>query len=237
MPKGMLDSPHRCALRRGPTPNHHAMHYSDFAPTGFDLAGLGLPDRQDWTVGPVSITRDSGPLDLSNWHAFLESLPGPEGGAWEVHRFGHWGPGWYEIVLLRPGSAAVGVAEETARALEDSPVLDESDLGERELEEASESWDAWALREAWGELAELLPEDLAEALSEDEDEYLRDRGLDPEAIASALFQASTWESHADGAHWSDYGAESVLDAHPAIGLGLAEVRRRKIEAQTPPLSF
>ena len=30
-----------------------ATRYRDFAPTGFDSKGLGLPDQQDWFVLPI----------------------------------------------------------------------------------------------------------------------------------------------------------------------------------------
>ena len=193
--------------------------YADFAPTGFDSAGAFLEDQQDWLVAPVGLNRDSGALESSNWHAFLASLPGPEGGAWDLHRFGHWACGWFEVIILRPGSAAVGVGEEAQRALEDYPVLDESDLSDREFEDACESWDAWGLREAWGALAALLPEPAAEALAWDEDEYLEARGLTAETVAAALFQNSKWESHSDGPHWTDYGAEATLAAFPQIAQG------------------
>ena len=162
--------------------------YADFAPTGFDSAGAFLEDQQDWLVAPVGLNRDSGALESSNWNAFLASLPGPEGGAWDLHRFGHWACGWFEVIILRPGSAAVGVGEEAQRALEDYPVLDESDLSDREFEDACESWDAWGLREAWGALAALLPEPAAEALAWDED----DTDLSLEHTAGELKSKLHW---------------------------------------------
>jgi hypothetical protein len=75
--------------------------YSEHQPTGFDRAGAFLPDRQDWLVAPVSRTRDSGPIDESNFQCFLDAL-GDESESVEVHRFGHWGPGWYEIIIIDP---------------------------------------------------------------------------------------------------------------------------------------
>ncbi len=116
--------------------------YSDHTPTAFD-SHLRLPDgcehQEQWFIAPCSITRDSDSLALSNWGAQLKALKevavGDEGD-FEVHRFGHWGPGWYEIVLVRPGSECHKVAAELACALESYAVLDELDWSEREQEMA-----------------------------------------------------------------------------------------------------
>ena len=119
--------------------------YSEFAPTGFDSKGAFLPDRQDWFLAPVSRTRDSGALSESNFEAALEYLGG-ESDSVEVHRFGHWGPGWFEIILVhptaesKPGVRFVDLADELARSLADYPCLDEEDFSRREWEEASEAW-------------------------------------------------------------------------------------------------
>jgi hypothetical protein len=114
--------------------------YKEFRPTAADHAGWGLPDRQDWIVAPVSVTRDSGSLDQSNFDAALAMLGG-ESGAVEVHRFGHWGPGWFEIVLIDPDRAdLVAIAGDIESALDDYPVLDDDDYSAREFEEAEQAW-------------------------------------------------------------------------------------------------
>lgn len=121
--------------------------YSQFAPTAFDPAGAFLEDRQDWLVAPVGRTRDSECLDESNFHAALEALGG-ESEDVEVHRFGHWGPGWFEIILIRPGSPAESIAVDVEKRLEDYPVLAEDDYSEREAEEANRVWsDCYNVRE------------------------------------------------------------------------------------------
>jgi hypothetical protein len=117
--------------------------YADWAPTGFDTPGLNRydlncdgDDRSDWRVLPVMQTRDSGPLELSNFAAALEALGG-EGPAVEVHRFGHWGPGWYEIIIVDPeDETVVEVAGGIACRLKDYPLLDEEDCSRREYEAA-----------------------------------------------------------------------------------------------------
>ena len=128
--------------------------YREFAPTDFDQAGLNAhdmgtdedPDRSEWLVAQVSRTRDSGPLSESNFDAFL-SIVGGESDDVEVHRFGHWGPGWFEIILVRPGTKAAAEAERAEASLADYPVLDEMDYSAREREEEEEAWRWMGLRE------------------------------------------------------------------------------------------
>jgi hypothetical protein len=122
--------------------------YKQHRPTQFDRAGAFLDDdRQDWLVAPVTRTRDSGPTDESNFQAFLDGLGG-EGDSVEVHRFGHWGPGWYEIIIIDPSAEdIVAKAEEMEGALSNYPVLDDEDLSKREHEAERESWDSWGRKE------------------------------------------------------------------------------------------
>ena len=121
------------------------MFYKDFAPTQFDPAGKGLPDRQDWLVLPLSITRDTeDPLTLSNWEVALRELGG-ESETVEVHRFGHWGPGWFEIILVHPDRETE--VEEIEGSLENYPILDEDHFSEKEWEVMSDLWDKASTRE------------------------------------------------------------------------------------------
>ena len=106
--------------------------YSQFQPTGFDHKGAFLPDQQDWLVVPVSQTRDSGPLAQSNFAIALEMLGGKSETV-EVHRFGHWGPGWFEIILVNPDDKErVKIANEIEASLENYPVLSDEDYSRRE---------------------------------------------------------------------------------------------------------
>ncbi len=115
--------------------------YKDFRPTQFDPKGLGIDDRQEWFVVNVMQTRDSGCLEQSNFDCTLRELGG-ESDTVEVHRFGHWGPGWFEVILIDPNdSKLVKNAEEIENALASYPVLDESDYSEREMEEANRIWE------------------------------------------------------------------------------------------------
>lgn len=114
--------------------------YKDHAPTQFDrnVALRGeQAEQNEWFVAPCSLTRDSDSLAWSNWEyqrKALEAVDTVEDLA--LYGFGHWGPGWYEIALVRPGSECERVARELAARLESYPVLDESDWSEREQEMA-----------------------------------------------------------------------------------------------------
>lgn len=127
--------------------------YAEFRPTAFDQAGAFLDDdRQSWIVGPCTVTRDSDPLEESNWESMLAMLRdlGADDALedWEIHRFGHWGPGWFEIVIARPGSKAAAVLVDLESRLDDYAVIDEEDYSEREQEEADRVWkDCYSIRE------------------------------------------------------------------------------------------
>ena len=129
--------------------------YREFRPTGFDVAGLGCDDRQDWLVGPCSITRDSGILDLSNWHSMIATFEDidPNGEDHEAHSFGHWACGWFEIVLIRPDSAVAQSAKEIESALADYPVLSDDDYSEREYNAVIEAWEGLDLHDRIRECA------------------------------------------------------------------------------------
>ena len=120
------------------------MQYSDHVPTCFDHH-IEIDGRERWLVCPVSITRDTAdPVTLSNWAAQLDALGG-ECDTVEVHRFGHWGPGWYELLLVHP--SRVEDVHDIARALDNYPVLDDEDLSGLEAELSDEAWETVYRRE------------------------------------------------------------------------------------------
>lgn len=118
--------------------------YADYAPTPYDRCGAFLPERQDWIVAPVGRNRDSGVLDESNFAVAVERLGG-ECETVEIHRFGHWACGWYEIILVHPSKA--DMVRQIEDALEDHPVLDEMHHMEAEHDAVNEAWEAMSLRE------------------------------------------------------------------------------------------
>jgi len=123
--------------------------YAKFSPTPFDSAGAFLDDRDAWLVVPVSETRDSGPYARSNFataEAMLSAVDA-DGNDHERHCFSHWGPGWFQILIVRPGSAAAVVASDIAARLAGYPLLDEDDASEREFDSAQECWSNMSVRD------------------------------------------------------------------------------------------
>lgn len=149
--------------------------YSEFQPTGFDPKGAFLPERQDWLVVPVSQNRDSGPLAESNFASALAMLGGESDNV-EVHRFGHWGTGWFEIIIINPNHApSVKIANEIESSLENYPVLDDEDHSKREHEEYCESWDSWGRRDYEKAIARELFKQYPDGVSEEcTDEEIED---------------------------------------------------------------
>lgn len=131
--------------------------YSQFRPTQFDQKGLGCDDQQDWLVAVTSRTRDSDVLTESNWTVACKEFDeaDPEGVDHDVHRFGHWGPGWFEIILVRPGSKCQEIAEGHESALADYPVLSDDDFCQAECEAANEAWASMLTSERLEYLSEL----------------------------------------------------------------------------------
>lgn len=96
------------------------------------------PGLGDLVVVAVSRSRDSEILDESNFESALDMLGG-ESDSVEIHRFGHWGCGWFEIITVDPkDTEKLKIAYEIKRMLEHYPVLDDSDCSERENEAARE---------------------------------------------------------------------------------------------------
>jgi len=114
------------------------MEYRKYAPTQYDPKGICLEDRQDWLVLPCEQNRDSEPLSRSNFDVLLNDFGG-ESETVEVHRFGHWACGWFEIIIVHPSLKEK--VEDWERALEDYPVADDEDLSEKEMVEANEVWE------------------------------------------------------------------------------------------------
>ena len=166
--------------------------YSEFRPTAFDPSGLDT-NRQNWLVSPVSRTRDSDILTESNFSSALESLGG-ESDTVEVHRLGHWGSGWFEIITIDPADVKrVSIASNLKSALADYPLLNDENFSRREYDAAIE-----AIQQQSPLSASLSPETASEVfswLSRNEPrelENLDDTGAfpDSDAIKRALLSVA-----------------------------------------------
>lgn len=122
--------------------------YREYRPTQFDPSGLNGESVgiSDWLVAPCGRNRDSECLQESNFHSFLRGVGG-ESKDVQVHRFGHWACGWFEIIVIRPHTDAATKAQKMADALEDYPVVDESDWSDREYRAKAQYWENYLLRE------------------------------------------------------------------------------------------
>lgn len=119
--------------------------FEDFRPTAFDQRGLGAADedrdQRDWLVCPVSRQPKISTLfDDSNWDVQLAMIQesDPSGEDHEVHYFGHWTSD-FEIVVVRPGSAAHDAARKIVASLANYPLLDDEDHSRREYEATLEN--------------------------------------------------------------------------------------------------
>jgi len=113
--------------------------YKDFAPTGFDRKGLN-GEREGISEYGVLLAqnRDSDALERSNFRAALARLGGESENV-QVHRFGHWAVGWFEIIVVKEGTEEYEKAEEIEGKLENYPVLDEEDFSRLEWEENTDA--------------------------------------------------------------------------------------------------
>ena len=59
----------------------------------------------------------------------------------QIHRFGHWGPGWFEIIIVNPENKKVmEAAMDIETWLAGYPILDEQDYSRREWDMMEEAW-------------------------------------------------------------------------------------------------
>lgn len=110
------------------------------SPTPFDSYAnfMGHRPDQDWDC-LLTQTRDSGPLERSNFASALRILGG-ESDDVIVHRYGHWGCGWWEALAVKQGTHAHETATEIDNALADYPVVDDEHHSQLEQEEADLIW-------------------------------------------------------------------------------------------------
>lgn len=117
--------------------------YKDFRPSANDVKGLGLKDRQKWFVVSVSQTRDSNCLDISNFRTAekLIAAVDPDGESYEKHRFSHWGPGWFEIIIVKENTKAFEEAEKIESSLDNYSILNENDYQDLLFETSCDVWE------------------------------------------------------------------------------------------------
>ncbi len=147
--------------------------YREFRPTGFDQCGVGPDAIQDMLVAPVSRSRDSGVPAESNWEVVTGGISAQIEGC-QVHRFGHWACGWFELFLVPPSPEARDLLERWEGLLEDYPIASEEHYSNACVEAEVEAWDSYG-REGWYDA-------LCTEFGEAEIECLCEAGLDGDAL-------------------------------------------------------
>lgn len=182
--------------------------YAEFTPTGFDRAGAFLPESmQSYLVLPCSINRDSDCLAQSNFAAALKMLGG-ESDMVQVHRFGHWACGWFEIILVNPFCDAAAIAQDIEASLADYPVLDEEDMSAREYDAYTDAWHSYGWREFADGLADKFGSEVAEAKWDLQD-ALRDCSIERLQTAfESLIPSGEYYDH-DGAPNVRYAVDNA----------------------------
>ena len=127
-------------------------------PSGLDSLSnyVGETDFGDF-YSLLTQNRDSDSLTRSNFICALELLGGESDNV-EVHRFGHWACGWWEVIAIKKhnGKFINGepilteeyqIAEQIEDGLESYPVVDETHWSELEYNEACEFWEGCSISE------------------------------------------------------------------------------------------
>lgn len=197
--------------------------FADYRPTPHDRPGLGSEGQEDWRVIPVIQTRDSEALERSNFRVALARVEAldSEGEDHQVHRFGHWGPGWFEVIVVRPTPAMLSLAGEIACSLADYPILDESDFSELESEEAWEAWVACGYQEWCRALAPYVHETTLE--------WLEDATEDEQSEVLRAVDESSGDCWGHG-QWSSHQAHAERATRDAFARLIVTMRRIRREA-------
>ena len=94
----------------------------------------------------ITQNRDSNTVTRSNFISALEVLGGESENV-EIHRFGHWACGWWELIAVKKGTKEFKKAEKIESDLADYPVVNEEHLSELEFNEASDYWASCSIQE------------------------------------------------------------------------------------------
>ncbi len=144
-----------------------------------DFGYFGDLDLSVWGFSPIAQNRDSDLLEQSNFAKAVEVMRNKHPHSVQVERFGHWACGWIEQLMVKTSNKrAMQTLLELLESLEDYPVLDEEDLGNREAEQAYEAYDSWAFYEVrklvqQEKIVALLDEYGDYAPSEEQEEKIR----------------------------------------------------------------
>lgn len=121
---------------------------------GYNPKTLKLWERSSNYIGPdysdyfplVGYTRDSGPLEKSNFEAMRDELSNKEGDLFkgvEIMGFSHWGCGWFDLIMIHKNARPelLKHADIMMESLEDYPILDDSHYCDAIREEIQSVYD------------------------------------------------------------------------------------------------
>lgn len=161
-------------------------------PSDFGYSG-DLPIGDTWSLGPVILTRDSGPLEKANSQSVKEAfrqLFGDEGeeNGWEVTTCNHWAVGWVEHLSFKAIDENGGPTAQFVEMLrlnaevEENVVLDEDLLCEIEWAETIEylEWNAsrYVREDAPDDWVELLAREVSsQVVHESSGPYVSDEDI------------------------------------------------------------
>lgn len=116
--------------------------YKDFQPSAWDtssnfVAWGVINYLRDWYVCLTGRNRDSDLLSESNFETALTILGG-ESETVEIHRFGHWACGWYELILVHPDLK--DEVDKIEKQLDNYPLLDEEGYSDKSFTAACDLW-------------------------------------------------------------------------------------------------
>ena len=107
-----------------------------------------VSDIESWLVAQgLGNNRDADSLTRSNHAVAVERLNAAGEDDWRLMQMGHWACGWYDVVIVRPGSACAVVAADLIDALDDYPALDEHAWSEMQSDEATKAFASWGWRD------------------------------------------------------------------------------------------
>ena len=112
--------------------------FGEFRPTRMDERGLGSEGKADWFVMPIAQNRDSNTIERSNFEVMQQcfSEKDEEQSSYEIHRFGHWGPGWFEILVFNPTNSVLLELAQSLKTQKDLHiVLDEDHWLQLEIDD------------------------------------------------------------------------------------------------------
>lgn len=176
-------------------------------------------DYADWLC-VAGRSRDSDLLEESNFTVARERLETIDSDGIAVESENHWAVGWVETLLVDPNKPdLVAEAEWIRSAIEDYPILDESDYLDRQVEAAQENlidclqWNGNALDELMGRFG--FDDGLEAASNLPIMQWLSDGGYDEDSDGNGYYP--DWQHIVDS-------VENCLPGH------LADERVRKLES-------